>query len=229
MIFALAAAVLGFLAPMDEPDVRPDTLDTKVRVTVKEASAGEATASRVGVKRQAPRIPKGCFVDMSNPNYRCALQDFPEGTPADADLSPGDIATAAREVGMPPLKLHIQPGGGTLVNIDTIFYTNPTRLRRTVALLGHEVRLDARPVRFTWVHGDGTQASTARAGRPYPAMDVTHQYQQLGDNLRARVDTTYRVRYSVDGGEWNELGQTLTARGPATSLDVDEAAPVLTD
>ena len=129
---------------------------------------------------------------------------------------------------MPALKLHIQPGGETLVNVDTIFSTNPTHLRRTVALLGHEVRLDARPVRFTWVHGDGTQDSTARPGRPYPAKDVTHQYQQPGNNLRARVDTTYRVRYSVDGGGWAELGETLTAPGPATSLDVDEAAPVLT-
>ena len=130
---------------------------------------------------------------------------------------------------MPALKVHIQPDGETLVNIDTIFYTNPTHLRRTVTLLGHEVRLDARPVSFTWVHGDGTQDSTARPGRPYPAKDVTHEYKQPGNDLRARVDTTYRVRYRVDGGGWAELGETLTAPGPTTSLDVDEAAPVLTD
>ena len=129
---------------------------------------------------------------------------------------------------MPPLKVRIQPGGRTLVNVDTIFYTDPTHLRRTVTLLGHSVRLDASPVRFTWVHGDGTQASTSRPGRPYPAKDVTHQYQQPGDDLRARVDTTYRVRYSVDGGGWATLGETLTAPGPTTALDVDEAAPVLT-
>ncbi|MGI9085248.1 MAG: PKD domain-containing protein [Aeromicrobium sp.] len=129
---------------------------------------------------------------------------------------------------MPALELQIQPDGNTLVNVDTIFYTDATVLRRTVALLGHSVRLEATPVRFTWVHGDGTSASTSKAGRPYPAKDVTHRYEQPGRNLSARVDTTYQVRYSVDGGGWAGLDETLTARGPATTLDVDEAAPVLT-
>lgn len=165
---------------------------------------------------------------MSNPNFRCAQQVFPDEKPANQDLEPGDILTAAREVGMPALKVHIQPEGRTLVNVDTIFYTDPRTLRRTVNLLGHSVRLDARPVRFRWVHGDGTTAGTTRPGRPYPAKDVTHQYQQPNDDLRPRVDTTYRVRYSVDGGRWATLDETLTARGPSSPLDVDEAAPVLT-
>ncbi len=115
-----------------------------------------------------------------------------------------------------------------MVNVETIFYTDPTRLQRTVTLLGHAVRLDARPVRFTWVHGDGTKATTTRPGRPYPAKDVTHRYEQPGEGLRARVDTTYAVRYSIDGGGWADLAETLTAPGPTTALDVDEAAPVLT-
>jgi hypothetical protein len=159
----------------------------------------------------------------------CRITAFP-GTwsppPTEGDL--GDIERAIREIPMPPLKLHIQPDSRTLVNVDTIFYTDPTRLRRTVTLLGHSVRLDATPVRFTWVHGDGTTATTGNPGRPYPAKDVTHQYQQPGDGLRARVDTAYRVRYSVDGGGWATLDETLTAPGPTTALDVDEAAPVLT-
>ena len=129
---------------------------------------------------------------------------------------------------MPPLKVRIQPGGRTLVNVDTIFFTDPTTLNRTVSLLGHSVRLEAQPVSYTWVHGDGTRDSTTKPGRPYPAKDVTHRYQRPDDNLRARVDTTYRVRYSVDGGGWATLGETLTAPGPTTSLDVDEATPILT-
>ena len=129
---------------------------------------------------------------------------------------------------MPALELKVQPEGRTLVNVETIFYTEPTTLRRTVALLGHQVRLEATPVSYAWVHGDGTTERTSRPGEPYPAKDVTHRYQQPGEDLAARVDTTYRVRYTVDGGGWATLGETLTARGPATSVDVDEAAPVLT-
>ena len=180
------------------------------------------------VRPQDRKLPIKCFFDGEQPDYRCALQDFPEGSPAEGDLSPGDILTAAREVGMPALKVRIQPGGRTLVNVDTIFYTDPTTLNRTVSLLGHSVRLEAEPVSYTWVHGDGTRDSTTEPGRPYPAKDVTHRYQQPDDDLRARVDTTYRVRYSVDGGGWATLDETLTAPGPATSLDVDEASPILT-
>ena len=129
---------------------------------------------------------------------------------------------------MSPLKLHVQPDGRTLVNIDTIFYTEPTTMRRTVALLGHSVRLQCTPVRYTWIHGDGTTANTGEPGRPYPAKDVTHRYQRPGSDLRARVDTTYSVRYSVDGGRWADLAEPLTAPGPSTTIDVDEAVPVLT-
>jgi hypothetical protein len=161
----------------------------------------------------------------------CGTSSFP-GTfsplSIDGDSTPADMERAIREVPMPALKVRIQPGGRTLVNVDTIFYTDPTTLNRTVTLLGHSVRLEAQPVSYTWVHGDGTRDSTSKPGRPYPAKDVTHQYQQPDDDLRARVDTTYRVRYSVDGGGWATLSETLTAPGPATSLDVDEATPILT-
>lgn len=129
---------------------------------------------------------------------------------------------------MPALKLHIQPDGQTLVNVDTIFYTEPTTLRQTVILIGRTVRVIAEPIRYTWVHGDGTSASTGRPGRPYPAKDVTHRYQQPADDLRARVNTTYRVRYRVAGSGWATLDETLTAPGPSTAVDVDEAVPVLT-
>jgi hypothetical protein len=213
----------------DDPKVHSDIFHSKVLVDVTHTESPESADRQAkSAKKGSREVPEGCFLDMSMPNYRCALQDFPDEAPPNGDLSPGDILTAAREVGMPPLRLRIQPGGRTLVNVDTIFYTDPAHLRRTVTLLGHRVRLDAAPVRYTWVHGDGTRANTSKPGRPYPAKDVTHQYKQPDDNLRARVDTTYRVRYSVDGGGWADLAETLTAPGPATTLDVDEATPVLT-
>jgi hypothetical protein len=228
--FASVALLIPFGIVNDDPRVRPDEFLPVVRVEVKSTSPAtnqEPRRQSVVPERMPPR-PEGCFFDLSDPSYRCALQEFPDGDPPSGDLSPGDILTAAREVGMPALRLRIQPGGRTLVNVDTIFYTDPAHLRRTVTLLGHSVRLEAAPARYTWVHGDGTRDTTSRPGRPYPAKDVTHQYKQPDDNLRARVDTTYRVRYSVDGGGWADLAETLTAPGPATILDVDEATPVLT-
>ena len=229
-ILLLATVLLMGPSPAfgDEIDVTGNRLHDGVVLRGESVRDGTGDSDRTAASRSKPVLKTHCFFDDTEPDFRCALQEFSEDNLSNTDLSPSDIMTAAREVGMPALKVRIQPVGRTLVNVDTIFYTDPTHLRRTVTLLGHSVRLDAEPVRFTWVHGDGTRASTSNPGRPYPAKDVTHQYQQPGDDLRARVDTTYSVRYSVDGGGWATLDETLTAPGPTTRLDVDEAAPVLT-
>lgn len=145
----------------------------------------------------------------------------------DADLTQADILRAVREIGLPRLDVRVQPGTRTLVNAETIFSTDPVPFSRSVQLLGFDVDLDASAVSYTWHHGDGTSRSTASAGRPYPAFDVTHRYRAAQD-VRPSVDVTYRVRYRVDGGAWSTLAQTITASGPATSLEVREAAPVLT-
>ncbi|MGA8852058.1 MAG: hypothetical protein WB508_10105 [Aeromicrobium sp.] len=135
---------------------------------------------------------------------------------------------AAREIGLPSLELIVEPGDSTLVNADTNFYTDPENFARSIDLLGFDVDLRATPVRYTWVHGDGTRRATTQPGRPYPHLDVTHRYREPADIVRPRVNVTYRVRYRVDGGAWAALGQTLTASGPTTELAVNEAAPVLT-
>ena len=152
-----------------------------------------------------------------------------EPTPQPRAVTAGDVERAAREIGMPRLRLTIQPGGETLVNVPTIFFTRSSTLRRTVTLLGRRVEVVARPTTFTWHHGDGTRQTTSTPGKPYPARDVTHRYRAPGQRLAARVDTTYTVRYRVGSGAWQDLGTTLTAVGPTATIDVDEATPVLVD
>ncbi|MEJ7634345.1 hypothetical protein [Aeromicrobium sp.] len=128
---------------------------------------------------------------------------------------------------MPSLNVRIQPGEKTLVNIETIFYTRPQAFNRSINLLGFDIDLAAKPGRYRWVHDDGTATTTSHPGKPYPAMDVTHRYRKPADDVHPRVDVTYQVRYRVDAGPWQTLGQTLEASGPAAELDVKEAAPVL--
>jgi len=138
------------------------------------------------------------------------------------------LLSAIRRIGLPSLEINIQPGEETLVNFDTIFYARPQPFRRSVNLLGFDIDLVATPVRYTWRHGDGTSHATSRPGRPYPAKDVVYRYAKSADNLHPSVDVTYAVRFRVDGGSWQNLGQTLQASGPVSDLDVKEATPVLT-
>ena len=179
-------------------------------------------------KARYSSIYSGCRVDAETGLYGCRRVDPDDPDDDEAELTEGDILRAVREIGLPSLKVRIQPGEETLVNIETIFYTQPQPFERSITLLGFDIDLVASPVRYTWVHDDGTVSTTSRPGKPYPAMDVTHRYREPAEDVRPRVDVTYRVRYRVDGGAWQTIGQTLQASGPAAELDVREAAPVLT-
>lgn len=146
--------------------------------------------------------------------------------PAGAVFTPGMARQAVATLPMPGLALQVQPNGETLVNVRTIFWADPQPVQTSFNLLGHTIEVEATPSSFTWMHGDGTSQTTTEPGRPYPSLDITHRYLQPGQ-LGASVVTTYDVRYSVDGGGWTDLGTPLVAPGPATPIDVHEAAPVL--
>lgn len=161
------------------------------------------------------------------PMFGCRTPDLKKPG-AKADLTEGAILRAVREIGLPSLKVRIQPGTATLVNIPTIFYTRPREFRRNINLLGFDIDLVAEPVQYRWSHGDGTSSTTSRPGKPYPSMDVTYRYRDPADTVNPRVDVTYQVRYRVDSGAWATIGQTLRASGPTAALEVKEAAPVLT-
>ena len=164
---------------------------------------------------------------MSGTLTTCGLKADQEIEPGSA-VTAGDLRSAVREVPMPAASLRAEPPGGTLVGVPAIFHTTTQTFRTSVTLLGHRVEIHAEPSRYTWHHGDGTSQTSSRPGRPYPAKDVTHEYRRVADDLPASVDVTYAVRYRVDGGGWLDLDVPLTAPGPTTRLDVDEAAPVLT-
>ena len=121
----------------------------------------------------------------------------------------------------------IQPAGKTLVNFDTIFYTQTRPFTRTVTLLGQQVRLEIAPTSFAWKHGDGTTTVTRTAGAPYPRKDVVHRYQDAAVTVHASVAVTWSARWSLNGGPLQPVPGTITINGPATPLRIAEAVPAL--
>lgn len=211
---------------VDPADLRPELYIKAERLTHHRSTPSQHQAAD---SKPVPQPIRVCKVDPENDTFGCRVETPQDpATPDDPELTEGDILNAVREIGLPSLQVRIQPNDETLVNIDTIFYTEPQPFERSVELLGFDIDLQAAPVSYQWVHGDGTIRSTTRPGRPYPEMDVTHRYREPADGVRARVDVTYRVRFRVDDGPWQTLSQTLIASGPAAELDVKEAAPVLT-
>ena len=143
------------------------------------------------------------------------------------------VARAFRRIPLPESKLSIQPPGGeTLVSLETVFSTAAEPFRRTVTLLGQQVELDIAPATFTWRHGDGSAQTTGGPGRAYGrglpmSAYVTHAYVSLADALAPRVDTVWTARFSVNGGPWQDVGETVTIQGPPSALAVREAEPNL--
>lgn len=134
---------------------------------------------------------------------------------------------ALRRVELPPSELVVQPPGGeTLVNFETNFYTRQGEMTRSVQLLGRRVDLDIWPSSYHWVFGDGETLATDSAGSPYPDLDITHDYRNAG-GVSPRVDTTYAARFRVDGGPWRDVDGTVTIPGQAEQLQVRTASPVL--
>lgn len=209
-------------------DPKPWSPVVYIHAQRKTPPAGSLHISRPPSTPSRTVLKTKCFFDLSRPNFRCALRTFSKPKPGTAALTEGEILRAVREIGLPSLRVRIQPGERTLVNVETIFYTRPEQFRRRIDLLGFAIDLVAEPVRYDWHHGDGTTAATNKPGRPYPAMDVTYRYLEPADEVAPSVDVTYQVRYRIDGGPWATLGQTLQAPGPAASIEVKEAAPVLT-
>ena len=162
-----------------------------------------------------------------DPFIYCYLtQDAPPAA-APPQVTPGLVAQAFRRLPLPASELTVQPPGGeTLVNFDTNFFTDSDPFTRTVTLLGRQVRLRIEPSRFGWRFDDGHVQWTAEPGSAYPHLDITHAYREAA-RVSPRVDTTYSATYSVAGGAWQPVAGTVTIPGASVSLRVREARPEL--
>jgi hypothetical protein len=150
------------------------------------------------------------------------------GSPAPPpQVTPGMVLRALRRIDLPKSELVVQPpGGATLVNFATNFYTEQGRFTRTVRLLGQRVELRIWPSQFEWRFGDGRSLASASAGAPYPDLQITHEYATKGP-VRPSVDTTYAAQFRVNGGPWRDVSGTVTIPGSPVRLRVRTATPVL--
>ena len=142
-------------------------------------------------------------------------------------VTPGQVLEALRRVGLPELPTVVQPAGKTLVNFDTNFYTEPRPVTLTLTLLGQRVQVEATPTTYRWDFGDGATATTSEPGAAYPNLAITHRYADARVTVHPSVETTYTARFRVGGGDWQDVGGTVTAAGPATALRIAEATPLL--
>ena len=185
--------------------------------------------------------PQECTTAAGVPGTRYTLYRDGEnvGTAcltADEEAAVGDpppiralVLRAFKNLDWPASELEVQPPGGkTLVNLETNFYTANTEATSIpVTLVRSRVVVTASPVAYRWHFGDGTSTTTTSPGAPYPDLDVAHVYETT-DKVVVSVDTQYgAASFTVDGGPPEQIPSTIWVSGEGQDLQVVEALPQL--
>lgn len=157
----------------------------------------------------------------------CRLTTPPDIPTPRPQVTDALVLQEVRRIGLPRLSVRVQPADETLVNFETIFSADPPQWAHTVQLLDYRVDVEAAPTTYVWQFGDGTSVSTQTPGAPYPAKNITHLYSDAGVSVAPRVDTSYAIRYRVDGGQWQSISETVPAAGLPADLRIREATAVL--
>jgi PKD domain len=92
-----------------------------------------------------------------------------------------------------------QPGGGSLVNLPTLFATNtPQTQTFNETLLSMQVTLNVQ-ASWTWDFGDGTTLVSTIPGGQYPDTSLSHIYLAAGQ-YTIQLTTNWTGTFSMAGG-----------------------------
>lgn len=143
----------------------------------------------------------------------------------DSTITAGDVLHEFKRYAWPSADFIIEPEADfILVNRNTAARAPDNGpVTKNITLLGEPVTLEATPDTWTWHWGDGSTHITDHPGQPHPHATIHHTWTRA-DTTAARVDITYTGRYRINNGPWAPLPGTHTVRGPATTLDVIQAA-----
>ena len=158
---------------------------------------------------------------VPGPNWcQPVLPDDPQATrrpvprqavrPRPQDVTWEQVLGETKDVLFPGLSVKVQPKGRTLVNLDTIVYTDESKVSTTtITLLGFPVQVEATPLSYIWNFGDGSPVlTTTTPGKPYPSKEITHKYMKRGA-VTIALTTNYAARFNVAGTGWQYTDGTV--------------------
>lgn len=129
--------------------------------------------------------------------------------PGSRPVSRGAIeAAAARYLGSlrpAPAGVHVQPPGGTIVNVETVFHADgQPAVSGTVdpgQTAGIAVTVTAAPASWEWIfEGDADAAvRVTEPGGPYPDHAVAHRYRRPNERETVTLVTTWTGSYAIRG------------------------------
>lgn len=140
------------------------------------------------------------------------------------------VRIAVEEFGLPAARLQMYPvGAKTLVQLDSIFYSDTPVAEFPLDIGGTEVDIRATPTKFHWDFGNA-ERTTPHGGEPWseggdPDQYVIHVYEEAG-TYSARVDVEYTVEWNAGDG-WSTIPEPILGQpGPDVEIDALEASGV---
>lgn len=153
----------------------------------------------------------------------------PEMVAAEECRAPVNLAAEAASawgaLQITPPGINVQPPDGwTLINIETITYTQGSPQEFDVVLLGAPVTIRAVPTEFSWDYGDGTPPlTTTDPGAPYPQHTISHAYAAPG-RATVTLTTSWRGQFRVAGETtWTDVPGTAVTQSSSGPIEVHEA------
>lgn len=138
---------------------------------------------------------------------------------------PAAAAKAFQEMQIAPSEVNVQPPDGwTLVNVDTIAFTESQPRTMSTSLFGIPVEIRAVPSNYSWNFGDGSAPLvTSDPGAPYPAHTVAHAYTKTGAAIIS-LTTTWHGQFRLAGEPtWYDVAGEGTTVSSSGSLEILEA------
>jgi hypothetical protein len=138
---------------------------------------------------------------------------------------PAAAARAFQEMQIKPSEVNVQPPNGwTLVNVDTIAFTESQPRTMSTSLFGIPVEIRAVPSNYSWDFGDGsTPLVTTDPGAPYPVHTVAHAYAKQG-TATISLTTTWHGQFRLVGEpNWYDVAGEGTTVSSSGSLEILEA------
>lgn len=138
---------------------------------------------------------------------------------------PAAAARAFQEMQIAPSEVNVQPPDGwTLVNVDTITFTDTAPRTMSTSLFGIPVEIRAVPSTYTWDFGDGSAPLvTTDPGAPYPAHTIAHVYAKKGVATISLI-TTWHGQFRLAGEPtWRDVAGEGTTVSSSGSLEILEA------
>lgn len=109
---------------------------------------------------------------------------------------------------LPPQHLRLWPSSTALVNVPVIGASGQGPVTLYARVLGEQVTINLMPT-YRWRWGDGTTLETARAGRPYPAREITHTYRRAC-RCPVTLTTWWSGVWTASEGNSHPLDEVLT-------------------